>query len=525
MKKIMVFLLVAVLLGGLSLVVIGEDIQRGGTITITGKDVERIEDPALYTLESSNAMRLIAEYLTYTDENNITHPWLLKEWEASEDLLTWTLYCRQGILFNNGDEFTADDVVFNIKRWLDPEVGSSMLGLIGSYLSPDGIEKVDRYTVKLHLREASIALPIHLNHYPAQIMNHRTFEGDFIKAPVGTGPFVLEKFSPGEEVVLVNRNTATREDGSSYPPYWREGADGKPLPYVDKVMFLDTGEEPSAHVAALRAGIVDFIETPRLAHYLALKDDPNVQIISKATAEGRVIRMRVDREPWDDNVVRTALKLCVNHEKMVNTAYYGQGIPGSAYHVSPIHPSYCAIEPLPFDPQKAKQMLEEAGYTTPIKVGLSVGSGWEDIVSIAQILKQDAAPAFDITIKTMPISAYWDVWTECDFGITSWSHRPLATNNLALAYTCDQEGNPVPWNETRWCDAEFANLLAEAQRTLDTEKRREVMCELEKIQQERGSISVAYWRSLWAIGSMRLQNMVKHPTSYDDFLKWAWLKE
>jgi peptide/nickel transport system substrate-binding protein len=526
MKKITVFFLVAILLGGLAITVSGEDIQRGGTLVITGREVGRIDDPARYSwVANSNPTRLVAEYLTYTDEENITHPWLLKDWEASEDLLTWTLYCREGILFSNGDEFTADDVVFNIKRWLDPEVGSSILGLMGSYLSPDGIEKVNKYTVTLHLDKPSIAVPQHLYHYPAQIMNHRTFEGDFIKAPVGTGPFVLEEYSPGERVVLANRSTATREDGSHYPDYWKNGADGKPLPYLDQIIYLDMGEEPSAHVAALQAGKVDFITEARLAHYLSLRDNPNVQIIGKPSAQGRTIGMRVDKEPWDDNVVRTALKLCIDEEKMLNAAYYGQGVPGGAFHVCPVHPAYCEIEPLPFDPQKAKQMLEEAGYDIPIKVEFSVGSGWEDAVSIAQILKQDAAPAFDITINTMPITAYWDIWTECDFGVTPWTHRPLGTMVLGLAYTCDKEGNPVPWNETRWCDEEFSNLLEEAKKTLDTEERREIMCKLEKIQQERGSMEVPYWRNVWHIGSNKLQNMKWHPTQYEDFLRWSWLKQ
>ncbi|MCK4394087.1 hypothetical protein KAX17_14385, partial [Candidatus Bipolaricaulota bacterium] len=224
MKKITVFLLVAILLGGLALTVAAEDIQRGGTITVAGQPIQRIDDPSRFSwIPLSNYTRMVAEYLTYTDENNVTHPWLLQRWEASDDLMTWTLYCRKGILFNNGDEFTADDVVFNIKRWLDPEVGSSILGLMGVYLKPEGVEKVGEYVVRLNLYAPSISVPEDLYHYPAQIMDHRTFEGDFIKAPVGTGPFTLEEYSPGERVVLKARTD---------PPYWRDGADGQPLPYV-----------------------------------------------------------------------------------------------------------------------------------------------------------------------------------------------------------------------------------------------------------------------------------------------------
>jgi len=481
--------------------------KRGGTLRIFGS-VGRIDHPARFSwVHPANQARHVAEYLTLTDENNITHPYLLEKWEASDDLKTWTLNLRKGVKWNNGDGFVADDVVFTMKDWLDKDVGSSILGLM-AYLTPEGIEKVDDYTVKLHLETPQIGVPEHLFHYPAQVMNYRTFEGDFLKSPVGTGPYTLEEWSEGERVVLKRR-----ED------YWQMGADGKPLPYLDEIIYVDLGEETSARIAAFEAGEIDGMTEPSdVECFLALRDHPNANVIPVVSAQTEVLRMRVDREPWTDNRVRMALKLCQNRNKILDLAYFGEGLQGQDIHVSPVHPEYCE-KPIPaYDPEQAKALLAEAGYPDGLTVDMAVCTAWADVVSYAEVLKEDAAPAgFTINLNTMPESAYWDVWTECDLGITPWTHRPLGTMVLSLAYICDEEGKPVPWNETRWSDEEFTALLKEAEGTLDVEERRKIMCKLEDIQYERGSIGIAWWRNIWSIMNKKFQDVRSHPTCYDLF--------
>lgn len=92
---------------------------RGGTLRVASQ-IQKVTHPAQFSwIVPTNIIRQVAEYLTYTDGDNITHPYLLESWEASDDLKTWTLNLRQGIKHNNGDEFNADDVVFTIGQWLD----------------------------------------------------------------------------------------------------------------------------------------------------------------------------------------------------------------------------------------------------------------------------------------------------------------------------------------------------------------------------------------------------------------------
>jgi peptide/nickel transport system substrate-binding protein len=492
-------------------------VRRGGILRVaTG--IQKVTHPAQFSwVEPTNILRQVAEYLTYTDKDNITHPYLLENWKAGKDLKTWTLNIRKAIKFNNGDELDAADVVFSMNQWLNKDVGSSLLGMMGGYLDPTGIEKSGSHQVKLHLKKPEIAVPEHLFHYPAMILNHKTFEGDFVKAPHGTGPYTLELYRESERAVLKRRND-----------YWQKGADGKPLPYMDGMQFVDMGDEMSPRIAALQAGEIDMIDlatTGGTAAYKALKDNSRVKIKPIGTAQARVLRMRVDLKPWNDNRVRMALKLCQHREKILGLAYFGQGLLGHDFHVCPKHPEYCE-KPVPrYNPKKAKQLLKEAGYPKGLKVNLAVGSEWTDVVRYAEILKQDAAPAgFNVTLKTMPTSQYWEKWTEVPLGITPWTHRPLGTMVLNLAYVNDEKGNPVPWNETNWSDPEFSKLIEEANGTLDVDRRREIFCRLEQIQWETGSVGIAWWQNNWQIIADRVRDSEPHPTGYMLFNE-VWLAQ
>ena len=475
-------------------------LKRGGTMKI-GSAVQRLDHPArLSWVEGANQLRQVAEYLTETGPDNITRPWLLERWEADAEVKTWTLYLRRGIRFNNGAELQADDVLFNFEQWLNPNTGSSVLGLM-SYLEHNNIEKIDDYTLRLHLSQAQIAVPEHLFHYPALIL-HRSFEGDFIKQPVGTGPFELKEYTETERVVLQRRQD-----------YWKNGTDGNPLPYLDQLIYLDL--EPDARAAAMQSGQLDSIYSPRPADWQALKDMPGITVRPVSTAQTFVLRMRTDLPPWNDLRVRNALKLCQDRQKILQLAYFGQGDLGPDAHVAPIHPSYCARELPAYNPEKARALLAAAGYPQGLEVKLSTKSDMAE-PEIAQALKEMAAPGgFAIELDIMEPSSYWERWSEVDLGITAWTHRPLATMVLALAYTADKDGVPVPWNETRWVDAEFNQLLRQAERTLDVEERRQVMCQIEDIMQQRGPIGIPFWRRVWNITRSEFQNIRAHPTSYD----------
>lgn len=481
-------------------------ISASGSQNLTvATNVASVSHPAaINSVAQSNWLRQVAEYLTYTDGNGQTHPYLLQSWQVSQDLLTWTLNLRQGIQFNNGDDFTADDVVFSMQQWLDESVGSSMRYLM-DYLSPTNIQKINTYTVQLHLDRAEIAVPEHLFHYPALILNHRTFEGDFISAPHGTGPYSLQEFVATDHVTLVSRNN-----------YWQDGQTETQVTSFDQVTF-DHIEDVADWITAIKVGTVDLLDpsgSTDLSVYQDLYDDSNLQIIEIPTANVYVLRMRADQAPWTDNRVRTALKLCQDRSRILNASYEGQGQLGHDCHVAPVHPEYCTKAVPDYNPTQAASLLADAGYPSGLNVELAVG-GWPEVVDYALTLKADAAAGgFDITLNTMTTNEYWSQWTEWNLGITPWSARPLGTMALNLAYEQDDQGDPVVWNESRWVDNEFSNLLQQANGTLDIEQRRTLFCQLEQIQMDRGSIGIAFWRNVWVICRKGLQIPGGHPSGY-----------
>jgi peptide/nickel transport system substrate-binding protein len=125
--------------------------KRGGTLRVATQ-VPAVDHPARFSwVYDANQFRHVFEYLAETDQDNITHPYLLESWEANDDLTVWTLKLRPGIKWTNGDDLIAEHVKFNFAEWLNPDVGSSILGLWEGFLTIDGVEVVDDLTLRLNL--------------------------------------------------------------------------------------------------------------------------------------------------------------------------------------------------------------------------------------------------------------------------------------------------------------------------------------------------------------------------------------
>ena len=221
--------------------------KQGGIFRV-GMEVQKMDDPATYSwTQMSNQTRHIAEYLAITGPDNVTRPMLAESWEASDDLKTWTFHLRQGVLWHNGEEFVADHVVWNIERWVNPDLASSNSGL-STFASLDSVEAVDQHTVRLNLNKAVLSAPEDCYNYPTAIL-HPSFEPPFSDNPIGTGPFTLgEPLAVGDRCIL-KRVTQTT-DGKEFK-YW--GGDV----YLDEIHYYHY--DADNQLTAFASGEVDSI--------------------------------------------------------------------------------------------------------------------------------------------------------------------------------------------------------------------------------------------------------------------------
>ena len=392
-------------------------------------------------------------------------------WSVSSDGKSWTFDLREGVKFKNGQEFTSADVVYSWRRLLDPETAYFSTSMVPG-LTQDSLEAVDDLTVRFNLANPNVLLPMQISNTLTLIIPDGATPEELALNDLGTGPYIFEDFVPNSEVWVLRKN----------PDYWEE--------VKTEEIELQSIPDETARIAAIRTGELDLITSiggaVRVAQATGLRDDPNVELLTGVSAVALTMHMLVDAPPFDDNRVRQAMKLIVDREFMADVVLQGFAFPGSDTNI-PLHwPSAWTHETPKQDLEKAKQLLDQAGYNegNPLEVELFAGDVHPGALEMVQSYQEMAAEAgVKVNILLAPKDQYWDFRSGKPFQVSAWGIRiPGLIYNLV--YKCE-----APWGISHpWCDEEFDSLVAEAEGLPDAAARDVLYQKAGRILAERGNV-------------------------------------
>ena len=316
----------------------------GGSITIA----QGVEPPGLDPTTATSAViprvvySNILEGLVKIDRNGKIAPALVRDFKISKDGKEYTFILKKGVKFHDGKPFDAEDVKFTFERLMDPKTATAHPEY---YKDIDSVQVVDSHTVKIKMKNVNSMFLFNLARPDSIIVNKQAV--DRLKsAPIGTGPFKFVEWVRGDHITL-----------AKFDDYHRKG-----IPYLDKVTFNFIGD-PSAQIASLKAGDIDVIAydvSPENA--LLLEKDPKFKVLNGYTTTKVILSTNNSRKPFNDVRIRRAMAHAIDRTALIKGAMSGYGV-SIGSHMDPGNPYYIDLTPYyPYNPEKAKQLLKEAGY-------------------------------------------------------------------------------------------------------------------------------------------------------------------
>ena len=292
--------------------------------------------------------------VTYEAGSTTVVPQLAKSWDVSEDRLTWTFHLRTGVRFHDGTPFDAEAMLFSLARQFDEDHPYHKVQGAYNYWNSMGMSDVvaameaaddSTFVVRLAEPNATFLATLGMNFCAAVSPTAVAAHGpEFFKNPVGTGPFKFVEWRKDERIVL-DRNDS----------YWGE------RPLLKRLIFRPI-QDASVRFLELRTGAIQGIDNVSPEFIQAIRENPDLQLLTQPGMNVGYLAMNMDRPPFDNRLVRVAINCAVDKQALVDNFYSGLAVPAK----NPLPPLMWgyddSVEPYPYDPDRARRLLAEAGF-------------------------------------------------------------------------------------------------------------------------------------------------------------------
>ncbi|MBM4466958.1 MAG: ABC transporter substrate-binding protein [Chloroflexi bacterium] len=446
--------------------------------------------------------------LVWLNDEGIIEPALAESWEVSEDGTEYIFHLRKGVTFHNGEPFNADAVVFSWQRGKDGGFEYSNL-----WQRAQSVEKIDDYTVKITTEKPdALFLPIMADSWgmiPPKYFAEVGQKG-FEEHPIGTGPFTFVEWIKGDRIVM-----------KANPNYWREG-----VPKIETLIFRPVPES-ATRVAAIQTGEVDIVHRLSAEEAKSLLGVPEVHVINYPVT--RIYYVAFNNlttgvgQPTEDPRVRQAMNYAVDVDAIIDALFDGFAKPAIGY-VATGELGYDNAKPFGYDPDKARELLAEAGYPDGFEMDMACPAGaythFEEVCEA--IVGYLGEVGIKVNLEIMESGHYWDLEANKElpplFG-DSWSSA-LGEGYPRLIGALDG------WDAaySAWFDEKIDAMLDKIAVTVDQEARAELYKELQKYMRENPPFIYLYEPMTFEAVRTQVQNY-KPRSAETYFLYNTWVVE
>jgi peptide/nickel transport system substrate-binding protein len=453
--------------------------------------------------------------LQYGEQDTVVGSGLAEDWSVTEDGLTYTFKLRQGVKFHDGTDFNADAVVFNFNRWMNGnDEQFPYYSMFGGYKGDEGhvikeITAVDEFTVQFVLTRPQAPFLKNIAMSPFAIASPAAIEKygeDFRANPVGTGPFKFVEWKQNDTITLEKN-----------PDYWQVG-----LPKLNKVIFRVIPEN-TARLNALANGEIDVMDGLNNSDEATVLANDNLQVIERPSMNVGYIGLTNNRKPFDNKLVRQAINYAIDKQAIINAFYGGKALAA----VNPMPPSIegynDAIAPYPFDLEKAKALLAEAGYADGFEMDLwamPVARPYmPEAMKVAEVIQASLAE-IGVTAKIQSVdwATYLDKARKGEFDafMLGWTGDNGDADNFI--YTLLDKDSIGSNNYARYSNDELHDVLISAQTENDPAKRNELYKKAQEIVHDDAPwVPLVHSTPLLAAGK-DVFNYLPHPTGSESLV-------